>query len=145
MKTRREARGNWWLLSFCIECSLISIICLKSPQNQRSTLSILDLNGTLIMKCLTHYKYTLIEKIFCQKWKCLHGCLSYVWYQKETIWHLGLFKSPVNKFRILFKSKYEYCMFPNDFFSFYEKVPSALDHAGFFSKYFTATHHLQPN
>ena len=30
----------------------------------------------------------------------------------------------------------EYCIFLWEFFSFYEKVPSPLDHVAFFSKYF---------
>ena len=57
-------------------------------------------------------------------------------------WHLGLSKSPGNKFLRPSECKYEYCIFLYEFFSFYEKVPSGYDHACFFSKYVTATHPL---
>ena len=64
---------------------------------------------------------------------------------EKAIWHLGLSKSPGNKFLRPFENKYKYCIFLYELFSFYEIVPSAFDHAGFFLKYFTATHPLQPN
>ena len=62
----------------------------------------------------------------------------------EAIWHLGLSRSPNNKFLSPFESKYEYFIFLYERSSFYEKVPSAFDHAGIFSKYFTGLHPLQP-
>ena len=64
--------------------------------------------------------------------------------RKEADWHLGLCRSPGNKFLRPFESKHEYCIFLHELFSFNEKVPSTLDHAGFFSKYFTASYPLQP-
>ena len=63
--------------------------------------------------------------------------------REKTIWHLGLSGSPRNKLLRLFESKYEYCIFIYELFSFYEKVPSSPDHALVFSKYFTAPHPLQ--
>ena len=68
----------------------------------------------------------------------------------KKIWHLGYSRKSRNKFLELFESKYEYCIYIvyeyciYELFSFYENVPSALDHACFFSKYFTAPHLLQP-
>ena len=56
----------------------------------------------------------------------------------------GYSKSPGNKFLRPFECKYEYCIFLYELFSFYEKVPSTLDHACFSSKYFYAPHYLQP-
>ena len=46
--------------------------------------------------------------------------------------NLGLSKSPGNTFVRPFESKYEYCIFLLELFSFYKKVPFALDHAYFF-------------
>ena len=51
--------------------------------------------------------------------------------RKRTIWHLGLSRSPGNKFIRPFEIKYEYCIFLYLLFSIYEKLPSALDHACF--------------
>ena len=99
------------------------------------------------MKYLTHFydeiKYT--EKIYYYQSKCLHGCFHYVWYRKKTIWQSGLSRSPGNKFLRSFERKCEYCIFLWELYSFYKKVPSALDHAYFFSKYFTAPNPLQPS
>ena len=44
---------------------------------------------------------------------------------------MGLSKSPANKLLRSFESKYEYCIFLEEPLSIYEKLPSALDHAGF--------------
>ena len=63
---------------------------------------------------------------------------------KKTIWDLGFSGSSGKKFLSPFESKYKYCLFLYRFFSFYQKVPSGLDHACFFSKYFTTLHPLQP-
>ena len=64
---------------------------------------------------------------------------------KKSIWDLGLSRSPGNKFLRPFESKYGHCIFQYELFSFCEKVLSAFDHAGFFSKYFTAPHPFNPN
>ena len=86
------------------------------------------------MKYLTHFydeiKYT--EKIYYYQSKCLHGCFHYVWYRKKTIWQSGLSRSPGNKFLRSFERKCEYCIFLWELYSFYKRVPSALDHAYFF-------------
>ena len=50
----------------------------------------------------------------------------------KNIWHFSLSRRPGNKFLRLFEAKYEYCIFQYELFSFFEKVPSALDHACFF-------------
>ena len=158
MKAKNETRGNWQLFSFCIECSLISVICQERTSEPEQYTRILDLKGMLIMKYLINFidkikytlirlkrnayyeylinckdkiKYTLIEKIYYQQWKCLHGCFHYVWYQKQN-WHLDLCRSPGNKFLRPFERKYEYCTFLYELFSFYKKVPFGLNHAGFF-------------
>ena len=70
--------------------------------------------------------------------------VSNVWYRKKAICHLGLPRSPGNKFRRPFDSKYKYCIFLYEFFSFYENVASAHGHAGLFLKYFTIPQPLQP-
>ena len=51
---------------------------------------------------------------------------------EKAIWHLGFSKSLGNKFLRPSESKYKYCIFLYELFSFYEIVPSAFDHAGFF-------------
>ena len=58
---------------------------------------------------------------------------------KKIIWHLGLARSPGNFLGPL-KENMAIVYFYMNLFSFCEKVPSALDHADFFSKYFTAPH-----
>ena len=73
----------------------------------------------------------------------LHGCLQYNWYRKKKIWDLDLSGSLGYKFLRPFESKYEYCTFLYEIFSFYKKIPSAFDHAGFFPKYIAAPHSLQ--
>ena len=88
MKTRREARGNWRLLSF------------YTPQNQNSALNIIDLKGTLIMKYLItflrrncvhlHWKYMLLVV---EVWKCLHGCVHFAWYLKNKNMEFVSFKN----------------------------------------------------
>ena len=62
---------------------------------------------------------------------------------KKTIWHLGLSRSPGSKLLRLFESKYQYYIFLYEIFSFCEKVPSTLDHGGFFRK--ILAHHTSSN
>ena len=62
---------------------------------------------------------------------------------KKKIWDLDLSGSLGYKFLRPFESKYEYCTFLYEIFSFFKKVPSAFDHAGFFPKYIAAPHSLQ--
>ena len=64
--------------------------------------------------------------------------------EKKNNLAFGLSRSLGNKVLNPLKSKYEYCIFLYELFSLYKKVPSALGHAGFFSKYFIAKHPLQP-
>ena len=64
----------------------------EEPQNENSTLSILDLKGTLIMKYLTSFKTKLSTPLLKRYyWKCLHGCLHYIWYKKKNYLAFGSF------------------------------------------------------
>ena len=74
-------------------------------------------------------------------WKCFHGCLHYIWSWKKNIqfgilgFHLEA--QEINLRGNMWDSKCdEYWIFLWEFFSFYEKDPSPLDHVAFFSKYF---------
>ena len=64
--------------------------------------------------------------------------------EKKNNLAFGLSRRLGNKFLNPLKGKYEYCMFLSELFSLDKKVPSALGHAGFFSKYFIAKHPLEP-
>ena len=61
--------------------------------------------------------------------------------EKRTIWHLGLSRSPGNKFLRFFESKYKYCIFLYGL-HFTKKFLLLLTIQGFFSK-FTALQPLQ--
>ena len=58
--------------------------------------------------------------------------------KKYTIWHFGLSRSPGSKFARQCEAVnlMNIVYFYKIFFSFYEKVPSPLDHIALFSKYF---------
>ena len=85
-----------------------------------------------------------MKRYITSSWSASMGVSTMFGTGKKAIWHFSLSRSPWNKFLRTFESKYEYRIFLHELFSFYEKVPSALDHAGFFVKYFTTTHRLHP-
>ena len=120
--------------------TLISVICSRrtSEPEQYTQNTRLKKNDYEIFNTFLRRRYNLIEKIYYSQQKFLHGCLQYIWYRKKIILHLGLSRSPGNKFLRPFESKYGYCIFLYEFFSFYKfhftfhQVPFALDHACFF-------------
>ena len=91
-KARREVSGNWRLLSFCFESSLISIICqrrtLESKQYTQYTKlkrnACYEMFNTFLRRNEVHLDWKdILLVVEVPPW-----CLHYVWYRKKLfgIW-----------------------------------------------------------
>ena len=148
LPARRDARGNWWFFPFCIEFSLISVICYtRTSESEQYTQytrvkrnAYYELFNTFLRQNQVHLDWKdVLLVVEVPPW-VYPLCLVpekkqfgiWVFLEVQEINFVGPLK--VNMIIVCFYI---------DFFSFNEKVPSTLDHTRLFRN--ILPHHISTN